>query len=124
MKETLKNIKPIPKIVAIAFTVVFFIIASHTSALAVQPMVAAGFGHTVGLKSDGTFVAVGDNGNDQLNVSTWTNIVHVAAGWAHTVGLKSDGTVVAVGANGYGQCNVGSWTDIVQVAAGSGHTLG
>ena len=50
-----------------------------------------------GLKSDGTVVAVGDNGYGQLNVGSWSNIVQVAAGDYHTVGLKSDGTVVAVG---------------------------
>ena len=74
--------------------------------------------HTVGLKSDGTVVAVGDNSYGQLDVGSWSNIVQVAAGDVHTVGLKSDGTVVAVGWNDYGQLDVGSWSGIVQVAAG------
>ena len=87
-------------------------------------MVAAGSYHTVGLKSDGTVVAVGDNYYGQCNVGNWTNIVQVAAGYEHTLGLKSDGTVVAVGSNDAGQCNVGSWTNIVQVAAGGVHTVG
>jgi hypothetical protein len=89
----------------------------------VTPMVAAGWGHTVGLKSDGTVVAVGNNGDGQCNVGAWTDIIQVAAGDLHTVGIKSDGTVVAVGDNRYGQCNVGGWTDIVQVAGGD-HTVG
>jgi len=59
--------------------------------------VAAGWRHTVGLKSDGTLVAVGDNGYGQCNVGGWTDIIQVAAGDYHTVGLKSDGTVVAAG---------------------------
>jgi alpha-tubulin suppressor-like RCC1 family protein len=89
------------------------------------PMVAAGWYHTVGLKSDGTVVAVGYNDYGQCNLVGWTDIVQVAAGVAHTVGLKSDGTVVAVGDNGYGQCNVaGCWTGIVQIAAGWMHTVG
>ena len=88
----------------------------------VTPMVAAGWSHLVGLKSDGTVVAVGANGVGECNVGTWTDIVQVAGG-GHTVGLKSDGTVVAVGGNYYGQCDVGTWTDIVQVAGG-GHTVG
>jgi alpha-tubulin suppressor-like RCC1 family protein len=75
-------------------------------------MIAAGLRHTVGLESDGTVVAVGDNGSGQCNVSSWTDIIQAAAGVYHTVGLKSDGTVVAVGDNGSGQCNVGGWTDI------------
>ena len=62
-------------------------------------MVAAGFYHTVGLKADGTVVAVGENYLGQCNVGNWTDIVQVAAGSYHTVGLKADGTVVAVGSN-------------------------
>ena len=57
----------------------------------------AGYDYTVGLRSDGTVVAVGDNGYGQCDVGAWTGIVQVAAGGYHTVGLKSDGTVVAVG---------------------------
>jgi heat shock protein HslJ len=89
-----------------------------------NPMVAAGGSHTVGLKSDGTVVAVGRNDNGQCNVGGWTDIIQVAAGGSHTVGLKSNGTVVAVGKNFFGQCDVGGWTDITQVAAGGHHTVG
>jgi len=88
------------------------------------PMVAGGYGHTVGLKSDGTVVAVGYNAHGQCNVGGWMDIIQVAGGYEHTVGLKSDGTVVAVGDNAYGQCNVGGWTDIIQVVAGRQHTVG
>ena len=55
--------------------------------------------HTVGLKSNGTVVAVGDNYHGRCNVSEWRDIVAVSAGYSYTVGLKSDGTVVAVGNN-------------------------
>jgi hypothetical protein len=88
----------------------------------VTPMVAAGSGHTVGLKSDGTVVAAGDNSNGQCDVGGWTGINQTAAGGSHTVGLKSDGTVVAVGNNDYS--DVSGWTDIKQVAAGEWHTVG
>jgi len=90
-------------------------------------MIAAGSWHTVGLKSDGTVVAVGANGADQCDVSGWSDIVAVSAGSDHTVGLKSDGTVVAVGYNDYvyyGQCDVSGWRDIVAVSAGDYHTVG
>ena len=95
-----------------------------TANFEVEPMVAGGGYHTVGLSSDGTVVAVGDNSYGQCDVDSWENIIQVAAGYRHTAGLKSDGTVVAVGDNSYGQCGVGGWTDIVQVAAGYGHTVG
>jgi len=97
---------------------------SITANFGVNPMVAAGWYHTVGLKSDGTVVAVGDSTFGRCNVDGWTNIVQVAAGGYHTVGLKSDGTVVAVGRETAGQINVGDWTDIVQVAAGEYFTVG
>jgi len=95
----------------------------------VIPMVSAGGYHTVGLKSDSTVVAVGDNARGQCNVTEWNSIVAVSAYGGsltsnHTVGLKKDGTVVAVGSNGYGQCNVSSWNDITAVSAGAMNTYG
>ena len=78
----------------------------------------------MGLKADGTMVAVGLNYNRQCDVGGWADIAQVAAGFGHTVGIKTDGTVVAMGYNWYGQCDVGGWTDIIQVAAGGWHTVG
>ena len=92
--------------------------------ITIRETIAAGFRHTVGLKSDGTVVAVGWNEYGQCDVSGWTDIVAVSAGDNHTVGLKSDGTVVAVGNNRYGQCDVGGWEDIVAVSAGYSDTVG
>jgi hypothetical protein len=88
------------------------------------PMVAGGCWHTLGLKSDGTVIAVGYNSYGQCDVGSWTDIIQVDGGGEHTVGLKADGTVVAVGYNGYGQCNVGDWAGIIQVVAGRQHTVG
>jgi alpha-tubulin suppressor-like RCC1 family protein len=92
--------------------------------------VEAGYRHTVGLKADGTVVAVRDSVDTdygECNVGGWTDIAQVTAGAYHTVGLRSDGTVVAVGRNENGECNVGGWTDIIQVSAGgalaAGHTV-
>lgn len=65
----------------------------------------------MGLRSDGTVVAVGNNDYGECDVDSWTDIVAVAAGF-HTVGLRSDRTVVATGDNEYGQCNVSSWKGI------------
>ena len=86
--------------------------------------IAAGSGHTVGIKSDGTVVATGDNKYGQCNVEGWKDIIAVSARYDHTVGLKSDGTVVATGENPHGQCNVEGWEDIIAVSAGGYHTVG
>ena len=51
--------------------------------------------HTVGLKSDGTVVAVGKNNSGQCDVGEWTDIVDIEACSGFTLGLKADGTIVA-----------------------------
>jgi len=51
----------------------------------------------VGLKSDGTVVAVRDNGSGQGSVDGWSDVIQLTTGTQHTVGLKSDGSVVAAG---------------------------
>jgi len=86
--------------------------------------IAAGKNHTVGLRSDGTVLAAGDNMYGQCNVSGWRGVKQVAAGANHTVALLHDGTVVAVGDNSQYQCEVSGWTDIVAVAAASYDTIG
>jgi len=81
-------------------------------------------GYTVGLKTDGTAVAVGYNENGQCNVGEWCDIEAISVGTEHTVGLKKDGTVVAVGANHYGACNTEDWQDIVDILAYNSSTYG
>ena len=87
-------------------------------------LLSAGYSHSVGLKSDGTVVAVGSNHCGQCDVASWKDIVAVSAGLDYTVGLKSDGTVVAVGDNDEGRCDVASWKDIVAVSARGNYTVG
>ena len=84
--------------------------------------VAAGYEHTVGLRSDGTVVSTGDR--EESLVHEWKNITAIAAGHDHTVGLRKDGTVVAVGNNLRGSCNVENWKDITAIAAGYRCTAG
>jgi len=88
-----------------------------------QNCISTGYCYTVGLKTDGTVIAVGGNKEGQCDTGSWQGIVAIAAR-THTVGLKADGTVVAVGGNKEGQCNTGSWRDIVAIAAGGDHTVG
>ena len=91
---------------------------------AVRETVGAGSSHTVGLKPDGTVVAVGHNNHNQCEVGDWQDIVAVSAGGYYTVGLKSDGTVVAVGENDDGQCDVSDWKNIVSIRTGWSDTVG
>ena len=87
--------------------------------------IACGEEHTVGLKKDGTVVAVGNNDDGKCNVSGWTNIVDIACGDFITVGLRSDGTVIAAGENEYGQCDlIRDWKDICAVFVNNMHTFG
>ena len=86
--------------------------------------IVAGSACTIGVKSDGSVIAVGDNDYGQCDVKDWEDIIEFANGFRHTVGLKSDGTVIAIGRNAYGQCDVSDWKDIVAIAAGDEHTVG
>jgi len=88
------------------------------------PCISTGFSHTVGLKTDGTVVAMGSNANGRCNTYTWRSCVAISAGYNHTTALRADGMVVTVGANESGQCNTSSWRDIVMVRAGYGNTIG
>lgn len=87
--------------------------------------IAAGVGFYLGLKSDGTVVASGTDGDGQVSgVSTWTDIVAIAAGDAFSLGVKSDGTVVGAGANSQGQLSgIDTLTNAVDVSAGRLHRV-
>ena len=79
--------------------------------------------HTIGIKKDGTCVAVGDNSYRQCNVSSWKDIKQIAAGSNHTIGLKKDNTCVVIGDNSNGQCNVQNWKDVVLLMDNLNHAI-
>ncbi|ETR71714.1 MAG: hypothetical protein OMM_02282 [Candidatus Magnetoglobus multicellularis str. Araruama] len=109
--------------------------------------IAAGYGHSVALKNDGTVWTWGFNASGQLGDRSETdktqpvivpglaNIIAIAAGDYHTVALKSDGTVWAWGDNPFGQLGDGSTImkncpvrvldifNVTGIAAGYVHTL-
>lgn len=92
-----------------------------------------GEGHTVGLKSDGTVVAIGDNswGQCDVNGKKWRKIVKVVAGDWYTVALKENGQVLITGENRPGTKYIdedvlnkaNAKKDIVDIAAGYGQTI-
>jgi alpha-tubulin suppressor-like RCC1 family protein len=94
----MKNTKTLNAVIFLVIIVIHCKPLSHASTGSVLPnnvgswtdivQVAVDNYHTVGLKSDGTVVAVGSNTYNRLNVASWTGIIQVAAGAFHTVGLK------------------------------------
>ncbi len=88
--------------------------------------VAAGGGHNLGLKTDGSIEAWGWNNHGQtLLPSPNSDYVAAAAGVCHSLGLKSDGSIAAWGWNQDGQCLVPSPnSNFVAIAAGERHSLG
>ena len=58
---------------------------------------AMGESHTVGLRADGTVVAVGSNHCGQCDVEDWKNVVAIDAGGQCTIGLTADGQMLMAG---------------------------
>ena len=89
--------------------------------IAERPTIAAGYAHTVGIKTDGTVIATGKNEENQCETSGFSNIIAVAAGNYDTIGLRADGTVVSCGKRSRG---VSSWENIVSIAAYGNNVFG
>jgi Regulator of chromosome condensation (RCC1) repeat len=91
--------------------------------------VAAGVGHSLALRSDGTVLAwgCGFNNSGQCDVPSGLSGVTAIAAADHSLALRGDGTVVAWGCgagNDYGQCNVpASLSGVTAIAAGLEHSL-
>ena len=63
-------------------------------------------------------LAIGNNSDNQSNLSHWDNVIAISAGGFHSVGLRADGTVIAEGQYSYGEINVSGWRDIIAISAG------
>jgi alpha-tubulin suppressor-like RCC1 family protein len=112
--------------------------------------VSAGGSHNLGLRSNGTIWAWGNNGDGRLGDNTitdrsspvsvvggFTDWCQVSAGGVHSLGLRTNGTIWAWGSNQSGRLGdntttsrrspvsvVGGFTDWCQVSAGNAHSLG
>jgi alpha-tubulin suppressor-like RCC1 family protein len=78
---------------------------------------AAGGGHCLALKKDGTVIAWGYNPDGACNVPAGLdNVTALAAGGRHSLALKQDGTVVAWGGR-HGESNVPTGlSDVVDIS--------
>ncbi|MFJ9807275.1 hypothetical protein ACIRTB_03475 [Streptomyces sp. NPDC101158] len=104
-------------------------VAPCTSYLSHVTRIAAGFQHSLAVRSDGSVVTWGHNGNGQLGNGTlvnWnvpgvinvTGAVSAAAGQFHSVVARADGSVVTFGFGaGLGNGTGGQTTEPVQVCA-------
>jgi hypothetical protein len=87
--------------------------------------IAAGGGHGLALRANGTVVAWGENRHGQASVpDRLADVVAIAAGEDHSLALRADGTVVAWGNNSVGQTDVpANLAGVVSIAAGRAHNL-
>lgn len=102
---------------------------------------AAGSGHSLALKADGTVLAWGSNpegyaqgfrtaygcntnGLVRIGGSCLSNVVAIATGRDHGLALRADGTVVGWGENRSGQTSApAGLSNVVAIAAGGEHSM-
>lgn len=86
--------------------------------------IAAGDGHSLALRANGTVVAWGDNSAGQIDVPAGLySVTAISGGNGHSLALKADGTVVAWGSNEYGQTGVpAGLMDVIAISAGDKHS--
>lgn len=87
--------------------------------------VAAGGGHSVALKNDGTVVAWGDNSLNQTNVPPGlSGVSAVKASGNLTIAIRTNGTIAVWGESTYAQTAVpAGLSNVTSVAFGSYHLL-
>jgi hypothetical protein len=92
--------------------------------------IAAGAGHTLALRADGTVVAWGSNLDLQgiyvgqaVVPKGLSNVMAIAAGAAHSVALRRNGTLIGWGSSAEGQLNAPANLSARAIAAGASHTL-
>lgn len=91
--------------------------SEHGSALASINSIAAGYEHSVALKSDGTVVATGKNEAGECDVSDWNAIVSIYADEDLTIGVQSSGSLFAAGMNSESICELSKTFNMDEIAS-------
>lgn len=84
---------------------------------------AAGWSHSVAIRTDGSLAGWGTNLYGEINVPTGNNYKAVAAGQNFSVALRTDGSLTAWGIGTGGQLNVPAGNDYIAIDAGVYHGL-
>jgi len=85
--------------------------------------IAAGYGHSLALKSDGSIVGWGYNDSGQATPPAGNDFIAIAAGGYYSLALKSDGSIVGSGANSAGQATPPDGNNFIAITAGGYHSL-
>ncbi|MCL2633048.1 MAG: TIR domain-containing protein [Oscillospiraceae bacterium] len=85
--------------------------------------VSVGVDHVLGLKSDGTVLAMGGGSFGQCNVASWKDIIAIHAGWFNSFGITRNGDVLIVGDRyGYDEKIIKA-RDVIMITAGMHHVV-
>ncbi|UCD50123.1 MAG: hypothetical protein JSW27_21660 [Phycisphaerales bacterium] len=84
---------------------------------------AAGAYHSLGLTTEGSLVAWGENYNGQCNSPYGNSFVAIASGFYHNVALRSDGSIVVWGDNTWRQCQPPAAREYLAIGAGDFHSV-
>jgi alpha-tubulin suppressor-like RCC1 family protein len=104
--------------IASILLIIFFALCGYSFAITVRPQVSTCEAITLGLKSNGKVVKVGQLNQDCTECS-WFDIMQVSVSTGFSVGLKRNGRVISTS-----NYDVSNWMDIVQVSTKLNHIVG
>jgi len=86
---------------------------------------AAGYDHSLALRSDGTVVGWGNDTYHQIDIPVGlSNVVAVGGGYAHSLALKSDGALIGWGNNDYNQASAPpGLSNVTSISVGYYHNI-